>query len=184
MLMFLSLALVAQTSAPKSQSDMHSLLLYGDGWMFKASEPVDWIADTDKIAREYQVNVIFIPKSKESRKHEVTIRVRLNEKTDEDPNADMKADVDGYKKQYPKTEFTPLAFNHPTMKTCAKLFAEPGKFYEYVSYLNPGKQYHTMFSVSMSKSKEAATPDEIAAFQHVLQSLIMLSDNIRVQKQP
>jgi hypothetical protein len=168
---------MAQAPSPQgpaskpSEKDMHGLMIYGKGFLIFASEPDGWDANTDAAAREYQSNVVFFPRDPESRKNEVNIRVRLNKKTTEDPEEDMLADVQGYKKQYPETKFQPLTIRHPECKTSAKLFYTPGDYYEYVAYVNPGKQHSLMFSITMSKSRKEATPQELAAYEHVLQSL-------------
>jgi hypothetical protein len=87
----------------------------------------------------------------------------------------MAMDVNDYKKRYPSTKFADLNINHPDYKTSAKLFYTETEFYEYVAYLNPGPQYKFMFPVAMSKEKQAATKEELAAFNHVLSSLKLVS---------
>jgi hypothetical protein len=166
-------------NAHAAANDVHGLIISGQGFVFLASEPEGWDTDTGKAAREYGVNAIFFPRAQLSRSHHVTIRVRLNQKTTEDPNEDMRGDVDGYKKQYPSTEFADLDFKHPKYKTCAKLFYTQDDFYEYVAYLNPGPQYKFMFSVALSKEKRAATREELAAFSHVLRSLQFVSEDVQ-----
>ncbi len=156
--------------------DMHGLIINGQGFVFLASEPDGWDTDTDARAREYGVNAIFFPRTQSSRSHHVNIRVRLNEKTTEDPNEDMAEDVSNYKKQYPLTKFADLNVKHGKYTTSAKIFYTDNEFYEYVAYLNPGPKHKFMFSVAMSKEKQAATADELAAFSHVLRSLNLVSE--------
>jgi len=160
---------------------MHGLLIYGQGFSFLASEPEGWDTDTEQQAREYRVNAIFFPHAKTSRSHHVSIRVRLNRKTTEDPDEDMATDVKDYKKQYPSTKFATLDVRHPDYKTSAKLFYTENDFYEYVAYLNPGPQCKFMFSVAMSKEKQPATQEELAAFSHVLNSLNFVADSVHAQ---
>jgi pSer/pThr/pTyr-binding forkhead associated (FHA) protein len=76
---------------------MRGLIISGQGFVFLASEPQGWDTDTGKAATEYSVNAIFFPRVQVSRSHHVTIRVRLNQKTTEDPNEDMRGDVNDYK---------------------------------------------------------------------------------------
>jgi hypothetical protein len=166
-------------NAHADANDMRGLIISGQGFVFLASEPQGWDTDTGKAATEYSVNAIFFPRVQVSRSHHVTIRVRLNQKTTEDPNEDMRGDVNDYKKRYPSTKFADLDFKHPNYKTCAKLFYTQGDFYEYVAYLNPGPQYKFMFSVALSKEKQAATQDELAAFSHVLRSLQFVSEDVQ-----
>ena len=163
----------------KDMKDMHGLIIYGQDFAFIASEPNDWDVDTEDAAKEYQVNAIFFPRDPSSRSHHVTIRVRVNHKSGEDPQDDMTFDVNQYKKDYPKTQFTELSVKHAEYPTAAKLFYTKGEFYEYVAYLNPGPQVNLMFSVAMSKENKPATQDELAAFVHVLQSLKFLTQNVK-----
>jgi hypothetical protein len=159
--------------------NMHGLIVYGQGFAFLASEPNDWDTDTGQVAREYGVNAIFFPRAQSSRSHHVTIRVRLNSKTTEDPQQNMTFDMNQYKKQYPSTQFTDLAVKHPDYPTATKLFYTRNEFYEYVAYVNPGSQFNLVFSVAMSKEKEAATQDELAAFDHVLRSLKFVTQDVQ-----
>jgi hypothetical protein len=166
-------------NAHADAQDMHGLIISGQGFVFLASEPEGWDTDTGAAATEYSANAIFFPHTQVSRSHHVNIRVRLNPKTTEDPNEDMLVDLNGYKKQYPSTKFADLDFKHPSYKTCAKLFYTQDDFYEYIAYLNPGPQYKFIFSVALSKEKQAATQDELAAFNHVLRSLQFVSEDVR-----
>ncbi len=170
------------TSKKAPAKDMHGLIIYGDGFAFLANEPKDWDVDTGQEARNYRVNAIFFPRAQESRVHRVNIRVRLNQKTTEDPNEDMAADVEGYKDQYPATKFADLQLTHPDYRSSAKLFYTENDFYEYVVYLNPGQQSRFMFSVSMSKEKQPATQEELAALAHVLQSLQFVTADTHVKR--
>jgi len=163
-----------KTSVGKASQEMHGLIIDGEGFVFTASEPEGWDTDTGRVAREYNANAVFFPRAKASRLYKVNIRVRLNEKTDNDPHADMMADVDQYKRQYPSTQFADVNVGHPEYKSSVKVFFTPGEFYEYVAYVNPGPGHHLMFSVAMSIEKRAATKDEISAYEHVLRSLRLL----------
>lgn len=167
---------------PGSDSDVHGLMIYGDGFLFIASEPEGWDADTGDVAQKYHANLVFFPRAKESRAHQLNIRVRLNDKSGENPDDDMAFDMQSYKKRYPKVQFADLKATHASYRTSAKLFLFPDDFYEYVAYVNPGSAWKFSFSVAMSKSKIPATAAELQAFEHVLASLHLASDNLRVEK--
>jgi hypothetical protein len=166
------------SNSPAGTKDMHGLIIHGEGFVFLAREPNAWDTDTGDVARKYGANAVFFPRAQTSRSHHVTIRVRLNSKTTEDPKEDMASDVNQYKKEYPATQFGNLEVKHPQYPTSAKLFYMPHDFYEYVAYLNPGRQWNFTFSVAMSKEKEPATQDEIAAFSHVLRSLQFVTGKV------
>jgi len=120
------------TSKNDSSKKMDGLLVYGKGFMFSAKEPDGWHADTDKIARYYYSNIIFLPESKLSRAAHVNIRIRVNHKETKDPSEDMQTDMAGYKAKYPNVQFADLAVSHPKYKVSAKLFYTQNDFYEYV----------------------------------------------------
>jgi hypothetical protein len=164
----------AQTSTPASKDKLDRLIVSGDGFAFGVKEPDQWSADTGELARKYHVNIVFAPGNAGQAK-DVTIRVRLNSKVDENTIEDLIYDMSQYKKEYPKAEFKDLSVTHPEYKTFAKLVYVPHQFYEYVAYVNPDPVSKFTFSVAMSKKSEPATPDEVKAFESVLKSLVCLS---------
>jgi hypothetical protein len=158
--------------APLAADGDGGMMVYGSDWGLLISEPAGWHGDTEEVAKKYRVSVVFLPQAAESRKADVTIRVRVGKKTDDNIAGDLTADMDGYKKEYPKVEFSELSDIDSRYPVVAKMFFVRGEFYEYVAYLNPGKEYPHILSVALSKAKEAATPSEMAAYQKVIQSLI------------
>jgi hypothetical protein len=168
------LALPALPSLAQEKPQKDVLLISGDGFAFAVKEPPGWRGDTEAGAAKYQSNVVFFPNAAESKAADVTIRVRLNDKADENTAADLQADMDGYRKQYPRVQFGEVATRHADYATFAKLFFQPGSFYEYTAYLNPGPKHPFTLSVVMSKAKSAATPAELATYETVLKSLKVL----------
>ncbi|HEX9944516.1 MAG TPA: hypothetical protein VGG03_21095 [Thermoanaerobaculia bacterium] len=169
---------LAGEAKPGENEKMKELLISGNGFSFAVHEPEGWHGDT-QAAERYEANIVFFPGSEASRAADVTIRVRLNEKVDENLAADLEADMEGYKKEFPGVAFGDLDVKHPSYATFAKVFSKPGEFFEYVTYLNPGPQYPFHVSVAMSKKKAAATAEELAAYREVLQSLRVLSGGAR-----
>lgn len=138
-------------------------------------EPTGWQGDTGAVADRYHVNIVFQPASAESQKDDVTIRVRVGGKQDENTVEDLKYDLAGYKRQFPGAQFSPLTVEHPDYRTFASLVYVPKKFYEYVAYLNPGPGTKFILSVAMSKKESPADPAELQAFEAILKSLVWLS---------
>lgn len=153
---------------------LNSLIVYGEGFAFGVREPDGWHGDTDELARKYHVNVVFSPASG-SGEDDVTIRVRLNKKVDENTIEDLNYDLKGYREEFPAAQFQDLSVAHAEFKTFSKLVFIPGKFYEYIAYLNPGAGRPFIFSVAMSAGKKPATDEELKAYQAVLGSLVWLS---------
>ena len=150
---------------------MDALLVYGDSFLFSAKEPDGWHGDTEEIARHYNSNLIFLPEDKMSRAAQVNIRIRLNRKETSDPSEDMQTDMKGYKSRFPNVQYSDLKVSHPKYKISSKLFYFENDFYEYVVYIDPGSGVKKNFSVAMSKESKPATPEELRAFQEVVESI-------------
>ncbi|HSS79009.1 MAG TPA: hypothetical protein VLV54_19975 [Thermoanaerobaculia bacterium] len=157
-----------------AEPEASALLISGDGFSFMVQEPPGWTGDTDK-ARTYGVSVVFFPSAAASKAADVTIRVRVDEKTHENLEEDLKTDLNGLRQRYPELKSADLDVQHPGYATFPKLFYMPGSFFEYVAYLNPGPQFPFSVAVAMSKAKSAASPGELAAFASVLKSINVLS---------
>ena len=167
------LAAAARGAAPK-KPEPTALLISGEGFSFMVQEPPGWTGDTDR-ARQYGVSAVFFPSLAASKAADVTIRIRVDEKSHENLAEDLAADLKGLRQQYPEIQFRDLEIKHPGYATFPRLFYQTGSFFEYVAYLNPGPQYPFSLEVAMSKAKSAASPGELAAFESVLKSITVLS---------
>jgi len=105
----------------RSGKKMKGLIVYGEGFSFMVKEPDGWRSDIGKIAGKYGANVVFLPSAQESRKLDVTIRVRVNQKQDENTIEDLNCDMQEYSQKYPEAEFSDLAAAHGEYATFAKL---------------------------------------------------------------
>ena len=162
--------------ARKSKGD--SLIVYGKGFSFGVNEPAGWAGDTSELARQYGVNLIFVPQAKSSRERGVTIRIRVNRKVDKNTEQDLKADMDGYRKKYPTVRFEDLELKNERYKVFSKLFFVTDQFYEYVAYVNPGEDLPMVFSFALSKQGQRASREELAAFDAIIQSFAFLTENV------
>ena len=167
------------SAKPALDKKMDGMLIYGPGFMFSVKEPDRWHGDTEEIARYYYSNVIFIPENQSSREAHVNIRIRVNHKETTDPSEDMQTDMKGYKAKKPKVQFADLSVTQPKYKICAKLFYFENEYYEYVVYVDPGPGVKRNFSVAMSKDKKPATPEEMKAFQEILESVFWITGDIQ-----
>jgi hypothetical protein len=154
------------------------LIVYGKDFSFGVKEPDSWRGDTGEIANKYQVNVIFLPSQEESLKRDVTIRVRVSKKVDENTIEDLNYDMQQYKKKYPTAQFKELNVVHPEYRTFARNVFVPDQFYEYVAYLNPGPGKPLIFAVAMSKMNAPATDAELTAYKSVLESMRWLTSQV------
>jgi hypothetical protein len=166
--------LVAASALAQSSPKLKNLIVYGDGFAFGVKEPNGWQGDTGKIAARYDVNVVFQSPG-EPPESDVTIRVRINKKVDENTIEDLNYDMEGYKQHFPGVQFSDLNLAHAEYKTFARVAFVPNQFYEYVAYLNPGPGKRFILSVAMSKKGAPASESELKAYETVLKSIAWLS---------
>lgn len=160
-------------SAGPTQKKLDELLVYGAGFIFSVKEPFGWAGDTETAA-QFDANLLLHETNKPRESTSRLIRIRVNDKVDENTNADMEADMRDYRTQYPKVRFKDLPTKTARYLCLARVFYVPGEFYEYVAYINPGPKKPILLSVSMNTGKSEASAAELAAYESVLQSLTLL----------
>jgi hypothetical protein len=156
-----------------AQQKLDQLLVYGDNFMFSVKEPPGWKGDTIN-AGKLQSNVILHETGQPPGSFSGLIRIRVDDKTDENTSADLEEDIRGYRAQYPKIQFKDLSVKAPEYLCLSKVFYIPGEFYEYVTYVNPGPGKPFLFSVSMNTQKSEASAKELEAYRSAVQSLKLL----------
>jgi hypothetical protein len=164
----------SQPSPAISNEKLDRLIVYGKDFVFGVREPSTWTADTEELAKQFRVNVVFVPKTADGDDRTVTIRVRVNKKIDENTIEDLNYDMAQYRNEFPNAQFNALDEAHPEYKTFAKVVYVPDKFYEYVAYVNPGPDSKFTFSVALSRRGTPATAEQMSAFDEVLRSLLWL----------
>ena len=132
-----------------AQQKLDQLLVYGDGFIFGVKEPLGWKGDIAS-AGNLQSNVILHEGGQPPESSQGLIRIRVNDKVDENTEADLDEDMRGYRAQHPKIQFKDLTVKNPEYPCLAKVFYVPGEFYEYVAYVNPGAGKPFLFSVAMN----------------------------------
>lgn len=150
-----------------------ALLVYGEGFLFSVKEHRGWVSDTESAAR-IGANISFHPAGQKRDKDATIIRVLIAKKVDENTADDLAHDMAGYKRNFPKIKFEDVKLTHPSYRVFPKLFTVPGKFQEYVAYVNPGPKHKLMFSASMNKQKTPASKEELGAYQEIISSLVLL----------
>jgi hypothetical protein len=159
--------LVAAQPAVDSVRD--SLVVKGENFSFAVKEPAGWRGDTSA-ASTHHASIVFFP-ANELSQSDVTIRIRIEKKTDEHIAAALAADMDRYRKEYPDIRFGELMIDHPSYATYSKLCFVPRQFYDYVSYINAGKDVAYVFVVTMTVAKRPANGNERTALDAVARSL-------------
>ena len=166
-----ALCFVVQPSL--AQQKLNRLIVYGENFIFSVKEPTGWNGDTTN-AEKFQCNLVLHESGRAPDSTEGLIRIRVNDKVDENTRADLEADMDDYKAKYPTVHFRDIPAKNPNYRCLASVFYIPGKFYEYVAYVNPGPQKPLLFSVSMNTYKSQASAKQLEAFQSAIQSLTLL----------
>jgi hypothetical protein len=156
-----------------AQQKPDQLVVYGENFMFSVKEPPGWNGDTTN-ADKFHANALLHESGQPTDSDFGLIRISVNEKVDENTLADLKADMRDYKAQYPTVQFKEIVAKNPNYSCLARVFYIPGKFFEYVAYVNPGAQKPMLFSVSMNTGKSEATTKEMEAFRSAIQSLTLL----------
>jgi hypothetical protein len=139
---------------------LDQLLVYGDNFLFSVKEPAGWKGDIAS-AETFQSNIVLHEATQPTESLTGLIRVRLNDKIDENISADIEDDLRTYKAQYPKIRFKDIAMRNPAYPGLTRVFYVPGQFYEYVTYMNPGRGKPFIFSVSMNSQKSEATAKQL-----------------------
>ncbi len=162
-------ALLATPLAVRAEEAKDSMVtVTTKDYVLTAHTPEGWQGDTEA-AKKYQGAVIFTQKA--AGPDAAKILVSVHYKSDENTELRLQGEIAQYRKKYPHLELTDLDVKHPQYATFGKLFSQPGDFYQYIAFLNPGAIYsHTLYA-AMLKQKAPATPEELAAYKDILQSL-------------
>jgi hypothetical protein len=169
----LALGILAVSTLIYANEKLDRLLVYGDGFIFGVKEPDGWKADINNAAK-LDANILFYRSNESFSNHGSFIYIRINKKVDENVGEDLKYDMKQYSDKYPKIQFGDISVSHASFALYAKLFYEPNKFYEYVTYINPGRGKPITVSATMNVQKQEASAEELTAYKQVVSSLILI----------
>lgn len=165
-----------------SAERLDTLMVFGQGFMFGVKEPIGWIGNTEDAA-EYGGNVVFYKNVETLANHTSIIIVRVNDKTDEHTENDLKYDMEQSKTVIPNITFKDFKVTHPIYKCYPKIFIVEKKYTEYVVYINPGKDNSKiMFSVTLHVEKRAANKEELDAYQKIVGSIRIMNTGAQNKK--
>jgi len=160
---------VPASSAPAAEP-LDNLVIYGDTFMISLKEPPGWTADSKAHASEH-VNLVLHRNKQGDGSARPSIRILVTDKTDEKTEEDLKYDMEGYRKKYPGVQFKDVIMKHPEYRAFPKIFYVEGSFYEYVTYLNPGKSFRYLIAISMNLQKAEATSEDLQAYSLLIGSI-------------
>jgi hypothetical protein len=151
------------------------LVIPAKGFSFSVRQPDGWQAD-EQAMKKYQASLAFSKAAEPGKEPDATIVVIAKQKVNENVALSLESDKNAYRQREPNVRFEPLDVKHPLYVTFPQLFSKSGEFYVYTTYLNP-KGFQPYFSVVMPKKKTPATPEELAAYKEVLESLRVIPDS-------
>jgi hypothetical protein len=160
----------AKPEDPKPEEPKDRVTVTTPGYVLAAHVPEGWQGDTEA-AKKYHGSMLFTPKAAGAGSAKILVSVYY--KSNENTELRLQSEIANYRKRYPHLELTDLDVKHPQYETVGKLFSQPNDFYQDIAFLNPGTIYGNILYVAMLKQKTPVTPEELAAYKDVLQSLKM-----------
>ncbi|HEY4590312.1 MAG TPA: hypothetical protein VII86_13880 [Thermoanaerobaculia bacterium] len=156
--------------AAKTEAKPGVVTVKGKDYSLTVRTPEGWQADTEA-AKQYHGEVLFTQKADAGGGAKALLIVQ--HKFDENTALLIQGDVNNIRKQFPELQLADLDVKHPRYPTFTKTLSQPGQFFQYEAFLNPGSLYPNVVYVGMSKAKDPATPAELAAYKEIVQSLEM-----------
>jgi len=169
---------VGSLNADNTDPTMDKLIVHGKNFAFAVKEPKGWLGDIDNAYR-FKANIIFYPKNKV--RPDTIVRIRVNQKVDENTAEDLKYDMEQYRKKFEDIQFRDLNVSNRVHEVFPKLFYMPDKFYAYVTYINPGLGKKMIFSVAMNIQKRVATEEEFKAYSAIVESIWLMTENVKMK---
>lgn len=167
--LFILFAVLFETGA-QAADKLDSLLIQGEHFIISIKEPMGWKGDSNDSTANHG-NLVFHRMNENFQDAKAVIRVLVANKTDEDTIEDLKYDWERYRRQYPDVQGKDISVRHPEYSIYPKLFYVDTRFYDYVTYLNPGKNYPYIVCVSLNLKENEASKEDIGAYSSVIESV-------------
>jgi hypothetical protein len=159
-----------------AQATQERLVIESETYQYSLVAPKGWDSDMEN-ATDIMCDVAFFPVSFSLEtavdSGEPIIQVAAFEKKDENTIEDLNFDLEQYKKEYTGVKIASFEAKHPSFKSYSKVASLEGVFYQYLTYINAGKDFSNAISVAMNTAEHPATEAQLAAFQAVVASLKM-----------
>ena len=175
-LLFLILLPAICRIAIAEETKKDHIIVYGKNFSFRVMENKIFKGDTENASR-FGANIIFYKSQDDIDNGGALIQILLFKKQDENTIDDLKYDISKYKKKYKNLKLKDFFVKHNKYECFSKLVFVEKKFYQYIVYINPGKKYRSAFSAAMNISKVPATEKELKAFEEIIRSLLMITEN-------
>ena len=133
-------------------------------------EPENWVGDLVR-APDYYSTAMFYQNTKSFRTGGALIRVLVYTKTDENTLADLEFDMNKFKKDNRKAKYSEMEVTHSDYAVFGKLEYVEGKNYEYITYLNPGREFQSGVLVRMELKNRPANKSEWSIYEEIVRSV-------------
>jgi hypothetical protein len=153
--------------AAKTEPKTGAVTVKGKDYTLTVRAPEGWKADTEA-AKQYHGSVLFTQAADSGNGAKALLVVQ--HKFDENTALLIDGDIANIRKKFPNLQLADLDVKHPSYPTFTRTLSQPGQFFQYETYVNPGSLYPNVVYLGMSKA-EPATPAELAAYREIVRSL-------------
>jgi len=153
--------------AAKTEAQPGVVTVTGKDYILTVRTPEGWEADTET-AQKYRGNVLFTRKAEAGG---AKVMLSVERKFDDNTALLIQGEVNNIRKQFPNLELADLDVKHPRYATFTKTLSQPGQFFQYEAFMNPGSLHPNVVYVGMSTAKNPATPAELAAYKEIVESV-------------
>lgn len=159
-------------AAPKQNDpeEYLSIKLKEKGVILGVKEPENWMGDLVR-AGSYYADAMFYQDEKSFKKGAALIKVIVYEKRDENTIADLGYDTEQFKAENKKAKVENLSISHSEYTAFACLNYIKKEKYEYVCYLNLGREFKVGVLVTMRTLKQKANVVEMQIYDEIIRSI-------------
>ncbi len=151
--------------AAKTEAQPGVVTVTGKDYILTVRTPEGWQADTET-PKQFHGNVMFTHQAGGAK-----VMLAVEHKFDENTSLLIQGDVNNIRKQFPNLQLADLDVKHPRYATFTKTLSQPGQFFQYEVFMNPGSLHPNIVYVGMSTAKDPATPAELAAYKAIVESV-------------
>lgn len=141
-----------------------------DGFSYSFNKPNNWVIDSINAAQYLADSAIYKSK-KDYDNGGPLIQILAFKKKDENTIEDLNFDIQSYVERYESLKQKDLNINHSSYKTFGKQVYVEGNFYQYILYINPGKEYKFGISIALNINKTELENEDLEIFKTIVKSV-------------
>ncbi len=153
-----------------SQNKRYSVGDSIEGYSFSFEQPQNWVLDTLN-ASDYLAQAAIFKSKADYKNGGLIIQILAYKKQDEDTQEDLNYDVNAYKEEYKNLKEKEFIINHAYYPTYAREVYVEGSFYQYIVYINPGRQYEFGLSVALNINNREIDQKDLEIFKEIVKSI-------------